>query len=86
MSLKVNEKKIEEIKKALEQKKEVLKQLEKKTKSEYKDVAALQRSRTKRLFLRLKAGNDGRRFCPKGDDFMHLINVRFRILKVLKRP
>lgn len=59
VSLKVNEKKIEEIKKALEQKKEVLKQLEKKTKSEYKDVATLQRSGTKRLLLRLKAGNDG---------------------------
>ncbi|KAG8978929.1 hypothetical protein FRB90_008250, partial [Tulasnella sp. 427] len=59
VALKVNEKKIEEIKKALEQKKDVVKSLEKKTKSEYKDISELQRSGTKRFLLRLKVGAEG---------------------------
>ncbi|KIO31927.1 hypothetical protein M407DRAFT_19184, partial [Tulasnella calospora MUT 4182] len=56
VALKVNEKKIEEIKKALQQKNEVVKNLERKTKSEYKDISELQRSGTKRFLLRLKVG------------------------------
>ncbi|KAG8959145.1 hypothetical protein FRC00_001900 [Tulasnella sp. 408] len=56
VALKVNEKKIEEIKKALTQKQEAVKGLERKTKTEYKDISELQRSGTKRFLLRLKVG------------------------------
>ncbi|KAG9042059.1 hypothetical protein FS837_011387 [Tulasnella sp. UAMH 9824] len=56
VALKVNEKKIGEIEKALKQKQEAVKGLERKTKSEYKDISELQRSGTKRFLLRLKVG------------------------------
>lgn len=75
VALKANEKKIEEIKKALTQKQEAVKGLERKTKSEYKDISELQRSGTKRFLLRLKVGAESKKLFPKWAEFTGLITV-----------
>lgn len=77
VALKVNEKKIEEIRKALAQKQEAVKGLERKTKSEYKDISELQRSGTKRLLLRLKVGAESRKLFSKWANFIGLITVLY---------